>query len=312
MPIAELIREMRRRFDADCFLEPPDPSTIKELQRMTGPLPADALALYADHNGSDSDPVNQRTGARLPGRLLPIEEAIENQQALASPLSEYPSAGRIAWLWYDDTSNYAGIYTDGPLKGWVVKMDHEEPTLAPAWRSVESFLAGMLRATYNPAIDSDDASTDIPGIRADVPVPADDPVHLAGDRRLAKTFLELYYDATDDDERRFNAFCSIRLTPAADTAQLARFLTDEDMWTPEEALHVMEMRRFDGMIGEVERIAREEGPNGDAAAMRLLASLRTPEAEQALQRLQQVLSGQKRAMLRQVMEQRDATLPRRW
>src|SRR5205085_1865357 len=82
--------------------------------------------------------------------------------------------GRIAWLWSDDNSNFAGLYTDGPLAGWLVKLDHDEPMLAPAWRSVGSFLERLLDSAPGTAVAN--AAVDLPALPRDVPALEDGPV----------------------------------------------------------------------------------------------------------------------------------------
>jgi hypothetical protein len=102
------------------------------------------------------------------------------------------------------------------------------------------------------------------------------------------------------------------LTPARDVDSLDVFLRDPDMWTPETAVRLLEFRGYAGPIEPIERLAREGQANGDAAAMRLLARMRTSESEAAAENLRHDLSGPKLKQLEQWLALRDKLPPPRW
>ena len=310
MTTPQLIRRMRELYDG--FNGRASDSDLWRLQDAVGLLPDDVLSIYRDHDGSASLPA--RGSARLPARLLPIDEVIVIQPELFELLSQGPLIGRIAWLWADDHSNFAGLYTDGPLEGWLVKLDHEEPMLAPAWRSVRSFLERLLDSAPGTAVE--DAAVDLPAVPRDVPALQDDPELVARDRALARVLTESYRKASadeDEDRRRLLATCAICLTPARDAAaELGEFLREPDMWTPETAIRLLEFRRYKGPVDEIERLARDGHANGDSAAMRLLVRMRTPDADDAVDRLKQSLTGPKLKQLDQWLALRDRLSPPRW
>ena len=268
---------------------------------MIGPPPPGVLDLYSDHDGSPSLP--RRGDTWLPIRLLPAVEAIRVQQNLRFVTEEVSSVGRVAWLWTDDNSNYVGIYTDGVLSGWLVKLNHEEPCLAPAYRSVENFVSRALATAPGQAL-GESAALDVGSIPTDVPAVVDDPVHVETDRQLALFFFERYASEADDDLRRVYAMSSMCLTPVADTHSLIRFLGDDDMWTPEAAIRLLELRRFDGAVSELEQLALNGHGNGDSAAMRLLVRQSTNASRAALKRLKTTLTGPKLEMLEMWMRGR--------
>ncbi len=82
------------------------------------------------------------------------------------------------------------------------------------------------------------------------------------------------------------------------------------MWTPESAVALLEVRSFHQAVPELERLAMQGSPNGDGAAIRALVRFNTPEARQALGRLESALSGQKRSVLD--MWRRVRLTPPRW
>jgi hypothetical protein len=72
---------------------------------------------------------------------------------------------------------------------------------------------------------------------------------------------------------------------------------DQDMWTPEKAVLLLEMRRYVAAVPWLERLAPEGSANGDGAAICALVRFGTPEARAAIARLEKVLPGQKRSLL---------------
>src|SRR4051812_31671110 len=111
---------MRRKYDG--FNQSASEEDLAEFESKFSPIPKDVRTIYRDHDGSGELP---RGGeALLPVRLMPIGEALEAQRELNSAFHDAPKAGRIVWFWTDDNSNYAGVYTDGMLEGWLVKVDH--------------------------------------------------------------------------------------------------------------------------------------------------------------------------------------------
>jgi hypothetical protein len=252
-------------------------NALQALIRELGDLPDEVLQLYGDHDGSDSIP--KCAGEWMPGRLLPVREAIETNAGCSDVVDFMPKPGKVALLWTDDNSNYMGVYTSGLLSGWLTVLDHDNPALVPAYRSVASLYARL--ATDHVAA----TATDIPLMPRDLPAVRDDSTHLAKDRELAAVFFNLYRDEADEDMRRIYAMTSICLTPVCDTQSVVAFFSDDDMWTPEAAVGLMEFRRYHRAVNELERLVINGRTNGDSAAMCLLARMNTDESRHALARL---------------------------
>jgi hypothetical protein len=301
MALPDLLRQLRDRYDG--FNPPATAADLARLQSTLGPLPDEVLALYRDHDGSPAAPL--RDGAWLPTRLLPTNEALDITQTLRS--FDNPSLGDVAWLWTDDNSNYAGVYTTGPAAGFVVIFAHDEPSLAPAYRSVAAFLQHLIDSAPKPAADGseddfdNDAAIDIPTIPRQLPVTEDDPAHRESDRALARALLDSYERETDPDRRRLYAQSAVALTPVADTASVTPLLFDPDMWTPEAPVALFELRNHTAATPDLERLARAGQANGDSAALRLLAKWNTPESRAALARLRQHPSPDKRKLVEQIV-----------
>jgi hypothetical protein len=285
--LGEIIAQLRAGVGG--LNSPAQEENLAELSRICGKLPSEVLQLYRNHDGSVG---SLRVGKRqLVARLMPVREVLDTCAALSAIEDPIPQVGSIAWLWTDDNSNYAGIYVNGPLQAWICVLDHEEPMLTLAFRSTESFLSRLLDDACRG--DPKRPAYDIPSLPRAIPQLISDPAHLESDRQLAALFRQRYAEEANEDLRRLYAQCAICLTPVEDTAQVLTFLEDPDMWTPEAAIRLLEVREWREGIEEIERLAREGRPNGDGAAMRLLTRMNTNESRAAIARLRRVLQGQK-------------------
>jgi hypothetical protein len=304
--LGEIIAQLRSGVGG--LNSPATEEDLAELSRICGKLPPEVWQLYRNHDGSDGLP---RAGKRpLVARLMPVHEACDTCAALSEIDEPIPQVGSIAWLWTDDNSNYAGVYVDGPLQAWICVLDHEEPMLTPAFRSTESFLSRLLDDACRS--DPKRPAYVIPRLPREVPLLIADAAHLESDRQLASLFRQRYAEEADEELRRLYAQCAICLTPVEDTAQVLTFLQDPDMWTPEAAIRLLEVRGWREGIEEIERLARDGRPNGDGAALRLLVRMNTDQSRDAIARLRRVLQGQKFQSLEMWANRKTALQPPRW
>lgn len=307
MTLNDQLARLRQNFAG--FNAPASVATIDALQKVVGPLPDEVLTLYADHNGEKQ--CLTCGDVRLFTRLMPAEEAIEFNATIGSLWEQTRTPGRVAILWTDDNSNYLGVYTSGLLVGWLTVLSHEEPNMVPAFRAVEGFYDRLLASA--PGLAPEDCeAVDLVTVPRELPVVVDDPQHVETDRGLAATFRELYKQENDPEQRRMFAMCSMAVTPVAETSTVLGFLQDDDTWTPEAAVSLLELRRYRGGVDELQRLAREGGPNGDSAAMRQLVRMRTNSSRQAIENLKSTLAGQKLARLEMWLSRADRLQPPRW
>jgi hypothetical protein len=247
--------------------------------------------------------------------MLPVDEVIQTHTTMMPYVDAMPKVGPVTWCWTDDNSNYCGILTDGPLSGWLTVFDHEEPMLTPAFRSIGSFMERVLvsvadddggeQMAQSPALD-------IPSIAREVPESIPHAGNFDTDKALAASFRRLYVNEQNNDLRRLYAFCSICLTPFENTAEVLPFLADNDMWTPEAAVRLLEVRRFPEGVPELEKLAREGGPNGDSAAMRQLVRVSTDQSRHAIARLKATLKGRKLQSLEMWVNRRFSLQEPQW
>jgi hypothetical protein len=304
MNVQDVLTKMRSVFGG--FSPPASSGDIAELQRSIGNLPEEVLSIYRDHDGSQRIPKSEE--GSLAARLMPIAEVIKKREEMAGIEGQLPKIGDVSWLWTDDNSNYCGIYTDGPMRGWLCIFDHEEPMLTPAFRSTMSFLSSLLAEALRKDIRG--IACDIPYLPREIPQTIADPANLDVDRQLVLAFRKCFAAELNEDMQRLFAMCAICMTPVEDTPDVMTFLSEEDMWIPESAIRLMELRRWLGGVEQVEQLAREGYPNGDSAAMRLLVRMNTNESREAIARLGRTVTGQKLKMLEMWSHRR--LQPPRW
>jgi hypothetical protein len=279
--LGELIQGLRSFGNG--FNPPASEQELSELQQTAGPLPGSVLALYRNHNGSGE--LAGRAMPKLIARLMPIVEALKAQSALNR--ARIPSTGNSLCLWTDDNSNYCSIYTTGPLAGWLTILDHEEPILAPAFRSTTSFLSRLL-ADGRMNCDGHDVKSpayDLPSLAREIPVTVVGDENAEEDLRLATHFKDLFKTEQDTRQRCLYAFCSICLTPFEGTGELVSFLGDEDMYVAESAIRLMDLRRYPDAVEILEKLAMRSRINSGHAAMMCLVRLNTSESKEAIARL---------------------------
>jgi len=292
------------------FNPPASEEDLAQLEEITGPLPEDLLRLYRDHDGVSPDLRSDRQP--WPARLMPIEEVLRTHDAFIPILDSNPTAGNLTFLWTDDNSNYCGLYTDGPLQGWLAILDHDEPVLLPAFRSTTSFLDRFLTQTGGEEDEAAEPAEDLLTLRPEVPATAPDPAHDEADGILAAEFFEFSEDQDDDEDSRFCTLCGVCLTPFDQTAGLLPLLETDDISTQEAVVTLFEFRNFQDGVDSLEELARSGNTDGDGAAMRCLLRLGTDAAHQALSRLKMTLSEPKLRTLLMWERQAESLPPPRW
>jgi hypothetical protein len=295
--LQKVLEEVRSLYNG--FNPPASEESLTELQSSVGPLSDEVVALYRDHSGSNGLP--ERGRSALTARLMPVAEVLTTQVAMNR--LRIPKIGAAICLWTDDNSNYCGVYTEGPLSGWVTVIDHEEPMLTPAFRSVSSFISQLL--VEAPSDDKDEAQTlaayDIPQLTREIPTLAPNPENFEQDKRLSEHFRQKFRNESDDGLRRLYAFCTICLTPFECTGEVLSFLDEKDMWTPGAAIRLLELRRYPDAVERLERLAQLGIINTSNAALSYLVRLNTSESREAISRLRRTLEGHSLRHLERLM-----------
>lgn len=227
-------------------------------QELDCRFPEPVLALYADHNGM---PASKEW---LPMRLMSLEEVIDFHKVVL----EY---GWDLWglriFWTDDNSNYAGLYITGPLEGKVCWIDHGEIDPTPVYASVHSFLRTQLESLPK-EIDWDEFPRDYPALQ-----PSSDLERIAQDKQIIET-LRTLYESSEEDERIYNAYCIMALTPYEQIDTLLDFTYDADSEIQARVCDILGQRRYEPALDRIAEIVfHGTYPNGPSAAIRALGNI---------------------------------------
>jgi len=232
-------------------------------------FPEELRVLYQDHNGMAA------SGGAIPFRLLSLEEVVDFHKVVRD--YGWVDLG-VRVFWTDDNSNYAGLYVSGPLIGKVCVIDHEEPDLSPAYASLPSFLTTLL-AVIPEEVEWYDLPQDYPAVG-----PASDPQAMAADWQLVQS-LQSLYEASQDEERMYYAYCRMALTPFEHTNTLLPFTYDEDMYVQARACEILGLRRYEPATGRLTEVVQHGMHNGRWVAIHALGRIGTTAARANLQAL---------------------------
>lgn len=248
------LRERNAGFNGPCDAT----KLLKLASSLQCELPGDVVALYQDHDGSSSS-------AGLAFRLMPVSEVEKSFHAFEK--IDFPTHDFRAF-WYDDNSNYAGVYVVGPMKCKVCFVDHEETDLSPVFQSVSRFYDSMLQSIDDRA-DFRHLITDYPKVKTTGGSPESDP-----DGNMAKELLQEAEQTADEDRRRHLAFCAMALLPFSEVAPLLRMARSSDMWVQEQACKILGVRKCREALPVLNEVIASGTHNGKAAAKRAVGQIR--------------------------------------
>lgn len=254
-------------------------ATLAECKALEGNLacrlPSDLLALYLDHNGADLNDEDDEESKDLPFRLMPINEVRDLNTLMQE--REVAKLG-IRLFWTDGNSDYAGLYVEPPLTGYICILNHEEADLSPVYRSVRTFLDYQFQA--------DDEEPGPYGILTEYPRLTPAPVAEidAQDWEIVQ-ILQPRYESADEPVRTQYAFTMMALTPVDHTAELLAFLQDDDMWIVERACEIIGARRYAPAIPQLGQVVEQGQHNGRMAALWALGYIANDASREQLEHL---------------------------
>ncbi|HZW05988.1 MAG TPA: hypothetical protein VFF65_02600 [Phycisphaerales bacterium] len=238
------------------------PASLNDL--CGGSPPAEVAELYQNCDGA-----SECGDAYL--RPLPVSEVIANPDFGPALLQRW---GALL-CFTDDQSNYAGVYTGGPLAGMVVLLHHEEPSPAPRYRSIADMLAAVIDGSVEDVMWGQ-GNAQFPIAAAATPAVGETEASALADRVLALA------SEADDDARRDLQTCVLHLLPKARIAEVRAALSVDDVWIPELAAKIVSAAGDEASLPSLLALVKRGKPNGDIAAILAIGRLATPAARAAL------------------------------
>jgi hypothetical protein len=270
----------RLRAMTNGLLPPAARSEITTLESVLGgAVPEQVGAIYADHAAMTSE---RWWAMRL---LSPAEvaEAIVGLRMAQLPIPD----DELGVFWTDDNSNYAGVFLRGPLEGRVFTLDHEEPSPAPVFVSVESFYSAMLEAADQARANGE--SIDDHALKPDYPRRTSSDPSRPDDDDVARRLLSSYWAQPGEPDGERAAFQGIALSSNDDNELLVELFSVDDMFVAEAAARTVGLRRWSPAVPALAQLARGNLQNGRLAAILALKAIGDRPARQALEALRREL-----------------------
>ncbi|HZW08255.1 MAG TPA: hypothetical protein VFF65_14115 [Phycisphaerales bacterium] len=267
MSTAELLQTLRA--SRHLPLRPPTPGAADGLGRLCGgPPPPELAELYRHCDGAE------KLGDAWM-RPLPVSEVIASPD-FGPPLLQ---RWRAVLCFTDDESNYAGVYTAGPLAGTVLLLNHDEPSPAPRYWTVNDLLGAIADSSI------EDAMWKRAGAQLPVAMNPQPVATQAKPAALADRVRTLADAEPDEEKRRDLLVCLLHLIPATRIAEVRAALDYDDIWLPELAAEIVGAARDEASLPALVALARQRRRNGDIAAILAIGQLATPAARAALLQL---------------------------
>ncbi|HYD00862.1 MAG TPA: hypothetical protein VEB22_06510 [Phycisphaerales bacterium] len=251
------------------------------------------------HAQGDLAALQQRCGVPLPPQLAELYSltagATEVGDAYLRPLQVSEVLHAEEWFppllqrwgavlcFGDDQSNYAGVYTIGPLTGMVFLLHHEEPSPCPRYWGLPDLLAAMLDGTAEQAMWGGET------FGAQLPIAAGPASAEQESRASALADAMLAAAAAEPDEETGNELrkCALCLLPQARAADIRDMLRINDIWVPELAAKILGEMRDEAAIEELAWLAEQGRRNGDLAAIGAIGRIGGAGAQRTLVHLAQ-------------------------
>lgn len=210
------------------------------------------------HGITSSDIAKLEAFESRPGFSELADEEFAEMQAY---LGSFPVYQFLVPFLTDDNSNYYCLYVDGPLKGMVCYVDHEELDLAPRFRSLSSFINTLNNHPGSYGLeDFEDRAFDFPSREVS-------PNYLQDQKIIGALYHALAAAADDDQQRTQTAFALMALASPTDIETIIYpFLDDEDMYVQERAIALVGFHAYQPAVAKLTALATQAQHNGQLAA----------------------------------------------
>jgi hypothetical protein len=166
--------------------------------------------------------------------LIDEEEFSEMQNHFA----EFAIFRNIAAILTDKNSNYWCVNIEGPMRGMICYLNHEEADLGPRFKSISNFLNVIDQNPNAYDIDDlDETSFDFPNS-----VILED---FEERKEIIKRLKDSFYSENDEELKQQIAFSIIALTSIDEIkSNIYPMLDDENMYIQEKAIQILSFHKY--------------------------------------------------------------------
>jgi hypothetical protein len=173
--------------------------------------------------------------------------------------TEFPIYRNLVAILTDENSNYWCIYVNGPLKGMICYLSHDEPNLEPKFKNISSFLKAI---DENPEAydfnDLEETSFDFPNSKKET--------EFSERKEIIEKLFSEFNSENDEDVRQQIAFSIIALTSTEEIEDnIYPFLDDEDMYVQERAIQILGFHKYKPAKEKLIELKKNAMYNGQTA-----------------------------------------------
>lgn len=174
--------------------------------------------------------------------------------------SQFPVYKGLVPILTDENSNYCCVYVEGPLKGMVCNVSHDELNTEPKFRSLSRLLDAIdyNRDAYS-FLDFEDAAYDFPSSKEKLEFPERAAI-------MEQLYAELKAE-TDESRTQQLAYSIMALTTVDEMeTHIYPFIDNEDMYIQERAIQLLGFHKYKPAWQKLEALTTTAMPNGRTAA----------------------------------------------
>lgn len=197
------------------------------------------------------------------GFVLLDEEGFEE---MMDYFSQFPVYKNLVPFITDENSNYWCVYINGPMKGMVCYLSHDEPDLAPKFQSVSNLLKVIN--------ENDDAYDFYDLTENNFDFPSKNISEFEHRKMIIEELKEAFGNEADEDIRRQLGFSIIALTVTSEVEKnIYLLLNDEDMYVQEQAIRSLGFHQYQPALEKLNELKTTALTNGRKAIETVLKKL---------------------------------------
>lgn len=193
----------------------------------------------------------------------------EEHQALAFMTDFLPD---VCFLWGDETSNYAGLFYRGPLKGKIMILDHSNAFYAPLYSSMDSFITSIMDDSTDLAIPTLFSAEQSTSYHADYPAHSQSLEEIETNYTAAMQLLAIL-DSLSDNEEHYaqTVFQLCYIMPYEHLDELLIFFNSDNMYVLQELPYIFAFHQYRPAIPYLKKAVQKATPYISSHAERALS-----------------------------------------